>query len=69
MALLLLCLLLVLLHYCLLVRHALVGAWCFTTTLILHSFMPMPTTIIALPSELPVRHAKFHWCIPGLITL
>ena len=69
MALVLLCLLLVLLWCCLLVRHVSVGAWCFTTTPTLLSFMPMLNIFVILPSALPVQYTKFHCCIPGLITL
>ena len=69
MALLIPCLLFVLLQYCLLVRHVSVGAWYFTATPILCCLMPMLTTVVALPSELPVQYAKFHWCIIGLIVV
>ena len=60
---------LVLLLYCLLVGCASVGAWCFTATPTLCSFMSLLTTVVTLPSELPMHHTKFHWCIPGLVTL
>ena len=46
-----------------------VGAWYFTATLILCSLMSLFTIIVTLPSELPMHYAKFHWCIPRLVTL
>ena len=66
MALLLLCLLVVLLWCCLLVKHASVGACCFTTTPTLRSCTSMLSTVLALPSELPMQHAKFYCAYPDL---
>ena len=67
MGLLLIFLLFVLLQCCRLVRHESVGAWCFTTTVALCCFVSLFTTVVKLPSELPVHNAKLHWCIPRLV--
>ena len=69
MALLILSLVFFFIWHGLLVRHALVGACCFTTTSTLQSLMSLFTTVVTLPSKLPVHHTKFHWCIPRLVTL
>ena len=53
----------------LLVRQVSVGAWCFTTTQTLCSLVSLLATVMALPTELPVRHTKFHWCIARPILL
>ena len=31
--------------------------------------VPALPQFVTLPSELPMHQAKFHWCIPGLVTL
>ena len=41
-------------------RLASVGAKCFTTTLILCCLASLFATVVALPTEFPLRHAQFH---------
>ena len=66
MTLLLLFLLLVSLWCCLLVRHALVGAWCLTATPTLCCLMPMLTTVVGFPVYFVCDMPSFIGIYPNL---
>ena len=46
-----------------------VGAWYLTTTPTLCSFVPLSSTVVALPHELPLWGNQLHWRISSPILL
>ena len=54
---------------CLLVYWSSVGAWYLTTTPTISSFVPLFSTVLALPHELPLWGTQLHWNISTSIWL
>ena len=56
-----------------------IGQLCISQSMVFYHYSNTPQlyahdyhscgTVVALPSEFPMQHTKFHWFIPRLITL